>query len=53
MIKKIIIAAAAIVVAAVFFFGRNTLGYLRTSLGYVHDSVHNSVPVGFELDRAR
>jgi len=39
--------------ASVFLFGRNSLGYLRTSWGYVHDSVQNSVPVGFEIDHAR
>lgn len=53
MIRKTLIATAAIVLAAVLFFGRNTLGYIRTSWGYVHDSVHNSVPVGFEIDHAR
>jgi len=53
MIKKIIVTTAAILLAGVIFFGRNTLGYIRTSLGYVHDSVQNSVPVGFEIDHAR
>ena len=53
MIRKSLIVAAGIVLAAVVLFGRNTLGYLRTSWGYVHDSVHNSVPVGFEIDHAR
>ncbi len=53
MIRKTLIATAAIVLAAVFLFGRSTLSYLRTSWCYVHDSVHNAVPVGFELDRAR
>ena len=53
MIKKTIITTAAILLAGVMLFGRNTLGYIRTSLGYVHDSVQNSVPVGFEIDHAR
>ncbi len=53
MIKKIVITTAAILLAAVVLFGRNTLGYLRTTWGYVHDSVENSVPVGFEIDHAR
>ena len=34
-------------------FRAETIGYIRTSLGYVHDSVQNSVPVGFEIDHAR
>jgi chromosome segregation ATPase len=53
MIKKIVITTAAVLLAAVILFGRNTLGYLRTSWGYVHDSVQNAVPVGFEIDHAR
>jgi chromosome segregation ATPase len=53
MIKKIIITTAAILLAGVILFGRNTLGYIRTAWGYVHDSVQNSVPVGFEIDHAR
>ena len=53
MIRKSLIVAAGIVLATVVLFGRNTLGYIRTSWGYVHDSVHNSVPVGFEIDHAR
>ncbi|MGO9114208.1 MAG: hypothetical protein ACLP9L_33760 [Thermoguttaceae bacterium] len=53
MVKKIFITTAAILLAGVMLFGRNTLGYIRTSLGYVHDSVRNSVPVGFEIDHAR
>ncbi len=53
MIKKIVITTAAILLAAIVLFGRNTLGYLRTTWGYVHDSVENSVPVGFEIDHAR
>jgi chromosome segregation ATPase len=53
MVKKTIIATAAILLAGVVLFGRNTISYIRTSLGYVHDSVQNSVPVGFEIDHAR
>ena len=53
MIRKTLIATAAILLATVVLFGRNTLGYIRTSWGYVHDSVQNSVPVGFEIDHAR
>jgi phage shock protein A len=53
MIKKTLIATAAILLAGVIVFGRNAVGYIRTSWGYVHDSVQNSVPVGFEIDHAR
>ena len=53
MIKKTIITTAAILLAGVMLFGRNTVGYIRTTMGYVHDSVQNSVPVSFEIDHAR
>ena len=35
------------------FFGRNAVSYVRTSLGYVRDSVENSVPVEFQIQNAR
>ncbi len=53
MIKKTIITSAIVILVGLLTFGRNTLGYIRTSMGYVHDSVQNSVPVGFEIDHAR
>jgi len=53
MIRKTLIAAGATLLVAVVLFGRNTIGYIKTSMGYVHDSVKNSVPVGFEIDHAR
>ena len=53
MIKKIVVTTVAILLAGFVLFGRNAIGYLRTSWGYVHDSVENAVPVGFEIDHAR
>jgi chromosome segregation ATPase len=40
-------------VLALVFVGRDAVSYLRTSLGYVKDSVHETVPIGFQIDRAR
>ena len=35
------------------FFGHDAVSYVRTSAGYMKDSVHNSVPVEFQIKRAR
>jgi chromosome segregation ATPase len=35
------------------FFGRDALSYVRTSVGCVKESVHNSVPIEFQIERAR
>jgi len=53
MIKKSIIAAAAAFLVAVLFFGRDAVSYVGTSIGWVKESVKNSVPVEFEIQRAR
>jgi chromosome segregation ATPase len=37
----------------VLFFGRDAASYIRTSAGWVKDSVKSSVPVEFEIERAR
>jgi len=34
-------------------FGRDAFSYVRTTAGWFHDSVRNSVPVEFEVERAR
>jgi chromosome segregation ATPase len=53
MIRKILISTGTVLLLGVLMFGRQTAGYLKTSFGYLHNSVKNSVPVGFEIDRAR
>jgi len=53
MIKKAVIAGGAAVLLGVLLFGRNAVSYVRTSAGYVRDSVQESVPVEFEIERAR
>ncbi|MGQ9575575.1 MAG: hypothetical protein ACUVUC_09670 [Thermoguttaceae bacterium] len=53
MIKRLLITAAVLVALAVFFFGRDAVSYVRTSVGWVKDSVKSSVPVEFEIERAR
>ena len=53
MIKKLIYSGAAAAVLAGLFFGRDCASYVGTSYGWMKDSVRNSVPIEFEIDRAR
>ncbi len=53
MIKKAILGGAVSLVLLAVFVGRDAWSYMRTSLGYVKDSVHESVPVSIQIDRAR
>ena len=53
MIKKTVITAAAALVVSLFFLGRDLVSYVRTSAGYVQSSVTDSVPMEFQITRAR
>lgn len=53
MIKKVIIVAGLALVLGVFIFGRSAVSYVRTSAGYVTESVRDAVPIEFEIKRAR
>jgi hypothetical protein len=53
MIKKLIFVAAGVGLAFVLLFGRSAASYLRTSVGSVRQTVQSSVPVEFQIDRAR
>jgi chromosome segregation ATPase len=53
MIKRILLAGGLATAAGLFFLGRDAASYVCTSIGRVKDSVRNSVPIEFELDRAR
>jgi hypothetical protein len=53
MIKKAILGAGIATLVALFFFGRDAVSYVRTSAGYVKDSVKDSVPLEFQINRAR
>jgi chromosome segregation ATPase len=53
MIKKTVITAAAALVVALLFLGRDLVSYVRTSAGYVQSSVTDSVPMEFQITRAR
>jgi peptidoglycan hydrolase CwlO-like protein len=53
MIKKVILGTTVALVLTLVFVGRDAWSYVRTSLGYVKDSVHESVPIAFQIERAR
>ncbi len=53
MIKKLIIGGGVVCLAAVLLAGTGVVSYMRTSAGYLKDSVRDSVPAEFEIERAR
>ncbi len=53
MIKKVIFAGLGGALLCVLFIGRDVLSYVRTSFGYVKQSVQEAVPIEFQIDRAR
>lgn len=54
MLKRVIWGSAGATVLAVLLFGgREAVSYVRTSAGWVKDSVKNNVPIEFEIERAR
>jgi hypothetical protein len=53
MIKKLIYVSVGVILLGLLLFGRSAFSYLRTSAGYVRESVQSSVPVDFQIERAR
>jgi chromosome segregation ATPase len=53
MIKKAILAGVGVALVGTFFFGRDALSYFRTGAGRVTEAVRDSVPMDFEIERAR
>src|SRR5262249_49797392 len=53
MLKKGIVVGVAAVVLLGLLFGREGFSHVKTSLGWVRQSVRESVPVEFEISRAR
>jgi hypothetical protein len=53
MVKKGIFLATAVAVLIGLVFGREGFSHVKTSLGWVRQSVRESVPVEFEISRAR
>jgi hypothetical protein len=53
MLKKGIVVGVGALVLLGLLFGREGFSHVKTSLGWVRQSVHDSVPVEFEISRAR
>jgi chromosome segregation ATPase len=53
MIKKMLIVGSGAALLGLVFVGRDAISYIRTSAGYVNDAVQESVPIEFQVDRAR
>jgi membrane-associated HD superfamily phosphohydrolase len=53
MLRKGLALAGGTVLLLTLFFGRDLVSYTKTSLGWVHTAVKDSVPIPFELERAR
>ena len=52
-IKRTVIVFVVLAVAGGFIFGRDLLSYVRSSAKMTQESVRNSIPVDFELQRAQ
>jgi len=53
MIKKSLVTVGALGLLMTLFFGRDAASYVRTSFGWVKESVKSNVPIEFEIERAR
>ncbi|HUY36778.1 MAG TPA: hypothetical protein VMV69_28855 [Pirellulales bacterium] len=53
MIKKAILGGAGAALVCLVLFGREAASYVGTTVGWCKDSVKNSVPISFEIERAR
>ena len=53
MVKKVLVIGGGVVLIGALLVGRDACSYLRTSVGYVTDAASESVPIEFQVDRAR
>jgi len=53
MLRKLIVGSMLGVGIALLLFGTSAISYVRTSAGYVSEAVQESVPIEFQIDRAR
>ncbi len=53
MIKRVLVGGGVGLLVMGLLFGRDALSYVRTSAGWVKQSVTDSVPVEFQIERAR
>lgn len=53
MLKKLMYVGGGAALLLGLFFGRDAFSYVSTGWGKVHRAVHDSVPVTFQIERAR
>lgn len=53
MVKRLVLGGAGAGLVCLVLFGREAVSYVGTTAGWFKDSVKNSIPVEFEIDRAR
>jgi len=53
MIKKLVIIGGGTALMGILVIGTGAVSYVRTSAGYVSQSVRDSVPIEFQIERAR
>ena len=53
MIRRILIGGGTALLLTGVMFGRDAISYVRTSAGWLKNSVAESVPVEFQIERAR
>lgn len=53
MLKKGIAIGGAVLLLLGLFFGRDASSYVATSAGWVKNTVHDSIPITFEIERAK
>jgi hypothetical protein len=53
MLKRALIAGGGVLLLAALVGGRDAVSYISTSMGWVQQTMKDSVPIEFELERAR
>lgn len=53
MVKKVVIVGGLVLLVGLLLFGTSAVSYVRTSAGYVSDSVSNAWPIEFKIQQAR
>ncbi len=53
MIKKLVVSVAAVTILSMLVFGSSATSYMSTSAERVSQAVEDSVPIEFQIDRAR
>jgi predicted nucleic acid-binding Zn-ribbon protein len=52
-VLKVTLIAVAVLLVLYLFVGREAASYVRTTAGYMTDAVQESIPIEFQIDRAR